>query len=175
MSVSSQAPPINLYNHSFGTHRQNDSSASSSSVTMSYARHGANSGMVAWRHHRKEISIDSIMSDFSGIHLGHPGLGDKMFNNAVDYGALTSISASPPESTGKPYVGNHSSFDFGSIIDDEQRSQEDSLFEKTHCRSSMSSDSLFGEDYHLKNGLLPPNPFRPVSVRSIERIHSPVK
>ena len=119
MSVSSQAPPINLYNHSFGTHRQNDSSASSSSVAMSYARHGANSGMVAWRRHRKEISIDSI--------------------------------------------------------DDEQRSQEDSLFEKSHCRSSMSSDSLFGEDYHLKNGLLPPNPFRPVSVRSIERIHSPVK
>ena len=56
---------------------------------MSYARHGANSGMVDWRCHRKEISIDSIMSDFSGIHLGHPGLGDKMFNNAVDYGALT--------------------------------------------------------------------------------------
>ena len=126
---------------------------------MSYARHGANSGMVAWRRHHKEISIDSIMSDFSRIHLGHPGLGDKMFNNAVDYRALTSISASPPESTGKHYVGNHSSFDFSSIIDNEQRSQEDSLFEKTHCRSSMSSDSLFGEDYHLKNGLLPPNQF----------------
>ena len=142
---------------------------------MSYTRHGANSGMVAWRRHHKEISIDSIMSDFSGIHLGRPGLGDKMFNNAVDYGALTSILASPLESTGKPYVGNCSSFDFGSIIDDEQRSQEDLLFEKTHCRSSMSSDSLFSEYYHLKNGLLPPNPFRPVSVRSIERIHSPVK
>ena len=82
-----------------------------------------------------------------------------MFNNAVDYGALTSITASPLESTGKPYVGNRSSFDFSSIIDDEQRSQEDSLFEKTHCRSSMSSDSLFSEDYHLKNGLLPPNQF----------------
>ena len=63
MSVSSQAPPINLYNHSFGTHRQNDSSVSSSSVVMSYARHSANSGMVAWTRHRREISVDSVMSD----------------------------------------------------------------------------------------------------------------
>ena len=63
MSVSSQAPPINLYNHSFGTHRRNDSSVSSSSVVMSYARHSANSGMVAWTRHRREISIDSVMSD----------------------------------------------------------------------------------------------------------------
>jgi serine/arginine repetitive matrix protein 2 len=99
MSVSSQAPPISLYNRSFATHRRNDSSASSSSVAMSYARHGANSGMAAWTRHRKEVSIDSVMSDFSGIHLGRPGLGDKMFSNAGDHGVLTSISASPPEST----------------------------------------------------------------------------
>jgi hypothetical protein len=35
MSVSSQGPPISLYNRSFGIHRRNDSSASSSSVAMS--------------------------------------------------------------------------------------------------------------------------------------------
>ena len=176
MSISSQAPPISLYNRSFGTHRRNDSSASSSSVAMSYARHGANSGMVAWTRHRREISVDSVMSDFSGIHLGRPGLGDKMFNNPADNGALTSISASPPESISRPHVGNRSSFDFDSIIDDEQRSsQEDSLFEKTHYRSSMSSDSVFGDDYHLQNGLLPPNQFRPVSVHSLRSIHSPEK
>jgi serine/arginine repetitive matrix protein 2 len=84
------------------------------------------------------------MSDFSGMHLGCPGLGDKMFNNGADLGPLTSISASPPESASKIHVRNHSSF--YSIIDDEQRSfqwQEDSLFEKTHYLSSMSSDSVF--------------------------------
>ena len=151
MSVSSQAPPISLYNRSFSTHRQNESSASSSSVAMSYARHGANSGMAAWTRHCKEVSIDSVMSDFSGIHLGHPGLGDKMFNNAADHGALTSISASPLDSTSRPCVGNRSSFDFDSIIDDKQRlSQEDSLFEKTHYQSSMSSDSVFGEPFQTQ-------------------------
>jgi serine/arginine repetitive matrix protein 2 len=173
MSVSSQGPPISLYNRSFGTHRRNDSSASSSSVAMSYARHGANSGMAAWTRHRKEVSADSVMSDFSGMHLGRPGLGDKMFNNAADLGPLTSISASPPEDTNRPQVGNRSSFD--SIIDDDQRSQEDSLFEKTHYRSSVSSDSVFGDDYHFQNGLLPPNQFRPLSVHSISSIHSPMK
>ena len=174
MSVSSQGPPISLYNRSFATHRRNDSSASSSSVAMSYARHGANSGMAAWTRHRKEVSVDSVMSDFSGMHLGRPGLGDKMFNNAGDLGPLTSISASPPESSTRLHVGNRSSFD--SIIDDEQRlSQEDSLFEKTHYRSSMSSDSVFGDDYHFQGGLLPPNQFRPVSVHSISSIHSPMK
>jgi serine/arginine repetitive matrix protein 2 len=173
MSVSSQGPPISLYNRSFGTHRRNDSSASSSSVAMSYARHGANSGMAAWTRHRKEVSVDSVMSDFSGIHLGHPGLGDKMFNNAADHGPLTSISASPPESTTRPHVGNHSSFD--SIIDEQRSSQEDSLFEKTHYRSSISSDSVFGDDYPFQSGLLPPNQFRPHSVHSISSIYSPMK
>ena len=171
MSVSSQAPPISLYNRSFGTHRRNDSNASSSSVALSYARHGANSGMAAWTRHRREVSIDSVMSDFSGMHLGRPGLGDKMFNNAADLGPLTTISASPPESVTSPHLGKS----FDSILDDEQRSSvEDSLFEKTHHRSSISSDSVFGED-PLQSGLLPPNQFRPLSVLSINSIHSPMK
>jgi serine/arginine repetitive matrix protein 2 len=86
------------------------------------------------------------MSDFSGMHLGRPGLDDKMFNNAADLGPLTSISASPPESASRLHVGNRSSFD--SIFDDEQRlSPEDMLFEKTRYRSSMSSDSVFGDDH----------------------------
>ena len=49
-----------------------NASASSSSVAMSYARHGANSGIAAWTCHRKEVSVNSIMSDFSGKHLGRP-------------------------------------------------------------------------------------------------------
>ena len=176
MSVSSQAPPISLYNRSFGAHRRNDSSASSSSVAMSYVRHGANGGMAAWARHRKEPSVDSIMSDFSGMHLGRPGLGDKMFNNGNDHGPLTSISASPPESVARLHIANRSSFD--SILDDEQRSSmEDSLFEKTNYRSSVSSEFVFGDvDSHpVQGGLLPPNHFRPVSVRSVGSNHSPMK
>ena len=75
----------------------------------------------------------------------------------------------------RPHVGNCSSSD--PIIDDDQRSQEDSLFEKTHYCSSMLSDSVFGDDYHFQNALLPPNQFRPVSVHShgISSIHSSMK
>ena len=56
-------------------------------------------------------------------------------------------------------------FIFDSIIDDKQRlSQDDSLFEKTHYRSSVSSDSVLGDDYPFQNNsLLPPNQlFRPL-------------
>ena len=98
---------------------------------------------VAWQlgHVIAKRSVDSVMSDFSGTHLGRPGLGDKMFSNAAaDHEPLTSISASPPENTIRPHVGNRSSFDFDSILDDEQiSSQEDSLFEKTHCRLTLCS------------------------------------
>jgi hypothetical protein len=45
---------LSRFNRSFGSHRQNDSNASSSSVALSYARHGADTGMAAWTHHRKE-------------------------------------------------------------------------------------------------------------------------
>jgi serine/arginine repetitive matrix protein 2 len=101
-----------------------------------------------WTHHRKEVSVDSVMSDFSGTHLGRPGLGDKMFSNPADPGPLTSISASPPESATSPHFAKS----FDSILDDKQRSSvEDSLFEKTH---HMLSDSVFGDDYSLQNGLL---------------------
>ena len=99
-----------------------------------------------------------------------------MFCNATaDYRPLTSISASPLESVTRPEVGNHSSFD--SIINDKQRSQKDSLFKKTHYHSSMSSDSVFGDDYHFQKGhLLPPNQlFQPLSVHSISSIHSLAK
>jgi hypothetical protein len=176
MSVTSQAPPISLYNRSFGHHRRNESSASSSSIAISYAKHGANSGFSAWARHRKEQSMDSVMSDFSAMHLGRPGIGDKMFDHAVDLGPLTSISASPQsglEVSGIAY--NHASYD--SIMDDEQRSSlEDSLFEKTGHRYSISSDSVFGDDasHPYEGRLLPPNQFRPLSILSLNSIHGPI-
>jgi len=95
------------------------------------------------------------MSDFSAVHLGRPGLGDKMFDSAADHGPLASISASPPESdASQRRFGRRNSFD--SIMDEEQRfSMEDSIFEKTGQPISVSDDLVFGDDYsHLyRSGL----------------------
>ncbi|KAJ6505350.1 hypothetical protein C8R45DRAFT_861122 [Mycena sanguinolenta] len=180
MSVSSQNPPISFYNYnrSFGSHRlsENDTSTSGSSLAHQYAAYGANGGLNAWARHRQQASVDSVMSDYSVSRLGRPGVGDKMFDTAVEHGhSLRAISASPPES--RRELRDRSSYD--SIIDEEQRSSmEDSLFEKTGHRSSMSSDSVFGyDDHHPPNGhLLPPHQFRPLSVLSFHNGgHSPMK
>ncbi|KAJ7772927.1 hypothetical protein DFH07DRAFT_913167 [Mycena maculata] len=179
MSVSSQGPPNSFYNYnrSFGNHRlsENDTSTSGSSLAHQYAAYGANGGRAAWAKHRQDSSMDSVLSDYSVARLGRPGVGDKMFDTAVERGMpLRAISASPPES--RSGMRNRSSFD--SIIDEERRSSmEDSLFEKTGHRSSMSSDSVFGyDDHNPPNGhLLPPNQFRPLSVLSINSVHSPMK
>ncbi|CAA7271227.1 unnamed protein product [Cyclocybe aegerita] len=120
------------------------------------------------------MSMDSVMSDFSGMHLGRPGLGDKMFDNAIDLGPLTSTTASPPESASQPQFQRRSSFD--SIMDDGPQSMEDSLFDKTGYRQSSSEDSVFGDDCsHPPGGLLPPHQFRPLSVMSDSSVHSPPK
>ncbi|KAJ4485212.1 hypothetical protein J3R30DRAFT_3696531 [Lentinula aciculospora] len=174
MSVISQGPPISLYNRSFG-HRRNDSSTSVSSMAHSYALHGTSGGRAAWAHHRQDASVDSMDSQFSAMHLGRPGIGDKMFDTAANFGApLTSISASPP---GSMYSQSRSSFD--SIMDDHPRtSLEDSLFDKTGQRMSVSSESVFGYDNssrYSKEHLLPQNAFRPVSYLSINSVHSPTQ
>ncbi|KAF8170708.1 hypothetical protein K438DRAFT_1982567 [Mycena galopus ATCC 62051] len=181
LSVSSQNPPISFYNYnrSFGNPAlsENDTSTSGSSLAHQYATYGANGGLKAWAKHRQQSSVDSVMSDYSVGRLGRPGVGDKMFDTAMDHRQpLRAISASPPESRGE--LRNRSSYD--SIIDEERRSSsmEDSLFEKTGHRSSMSSDSVFGyDDDHPPNGhLLPPHQFRPLSVLSFNNsVHSPVK
>ncbi|KAJ7785840.1 hypothetical protein B0H16DRAFT_1354701 [Mycena metata] len=178
MSVSSQGPPISFYNYnrSFGNHRlsENDTSTSGSSLAHQYAAYGADGGRAAWAKHRQDSSVDSMLSDFSVARLGRPGVGEKMFDTAGGM-PLRAISASPPES----HSGRNNRSSFDSIIDEERRSSmEDSLFEKTGHRSSMSSDSVFGYDeLHPPNGhLLPPHQFRPLSVLSMNTsIHSPMK
>ncbi|KAF7339245.1 hypothetical protein MVEN_02002300 [Mycena venus] len=180
MSVSSQGgPPISFYNYnrSYGDHRlsENDTSTSGSSLAHQYAAYGATGGRAAYARHRQDSSMDSVMSDFSVARLGRPGLGERMFDTAGGQ-PLRAISASPPES--RSDLRNRSSFD--SIIDEERRSSmEDSLFEKTGHRSSMSSDSVFGyDDHHMPNGhLLPPTAFRPLSVLSFNNStgHSPAR
>ncbi|KAF8867965.1 hypothetical protein CPB84DRAFT_1810241 [Gymnopilus junonius] len=166
MSVTSQAPPISLYNRSF-EHRRNDSSASTSSVAMSYVKH-------AWARHRKDQSFDSVVSDFSGMHLGRPGLGDKMFDMQAP---LTAISASPPESVSGSQEPLERRRSFDSIMDADPRPGEDSLFDKTGHRTSVSSESVFGDDYShpYEGSLLPPNHFRPLSVLSHSSVHSPMR
>ena len=66
------APPVSLYNrshHGHG-HRRGDSSGSVSSVTLSYALHGANGGHATWaKHSRNDPSIDSMISDYSFMRL----------------------------------------------------------------------------------------------------------
>ncbi|KAL1747929.1 hypothetical protein HDZ31DRAFT_60801 [Schizophyllum fasciatum] len=186
MSVVSQGPPISLYNRSFAGagHRRNDSGTSMSSLAHSYAMHGANGGRMAWAaRHRQEASVDSIMSDFSAMHLGRPGLGDKMFDNEVAQ-PLAAISASPDspgdsideqmDSIQRRMPGDRFSYD--SILDDDRRYTADSILERTDDHSSISDESIFG--YHgnsYRGHLLPPNQFRPLSMMSIGSIHSPAK
>lgn len=182
MSVSSVAPPISLYTRAYphgAGHRRNDSTASNSSIghsysySYSYARHNQ-----AWGpKHRRDMSIDSVSmgSEFSAAYIGRPGVGDKMFDRPGvgdkmfdaqgDLGPLTSITASPPESTSRSafrLVQEHHHLDvevteaydslpYDSIMDEERRYDEDgedSLFEKTGWeahRESIESDEVFGD------------------------------
>lgn len=176
LSISSQGPPISRYNRSH--HRRNDSNTSASSVAISYAMHGATGGRATWARHRQESSVDSVMSDFSAMHLGRPGLGDKMFERDNQM-PLSAIAASPCESVFAKAQrnANRSSFDYDSIIDHrEGGSNEDSLFDRSEYRSSMSSD-LFGNDFSQpnSNGLLPAGQFRPLSIISMHSAHAPME
>ena len=43
------------------------------------------------------VSIYSVLSDYSGVHLGRPGLGDKVSDSILEREVpLAAISASPP-------------------------------------------------------------------------------
>ena len=184
-SVTSLGPPVSLYNRSFAHHRRGDSSTSISSVAQSYAMCGANGGRAAWAKHRSDFSADSVLSDFSGARLGRPGLGDKMLESAFDHGMpLTAISASPPESlagsvrseriTSEEYEYRTT---YDSIMDSHNGPQkitvEDSIFEKTGYRTSVSSSdsTFFGKNSEGHN---PPR-YRPISSFSITSSHDPVK
>jgi len=83
-SITSLGPPVSLYSHSFAHHHQGDASISISIMAQSYAMCGVNGGQAAWAKHCPDFSVDSILSDFSGAHLGCPGLGDKMLKSTFD-------------------------------------------------------------------------------------------
>ena len=156
-SVTSIVPPVSIYNRSFGHHRRGDSSTSISSVAQTYAMGGANGSRTSWVKHCPEFSVDSILSNYSGARLGHPGLGDKMLESAFDYGTLLmAISASPPERLSGSILRSERItsgefeylIEYDSIMDSRNEPQkttvEDTIFEKTgHRMSVSSSDSTF--------------------------------
>ena len=168
-----------MYNRSYNHHR--DSTSSMGNVAQSYGQ----GRRASWARHRREVSIDSMVSDFSEVHLGRPGLGDKMLDSILERGMpLTAISASPPESptgsvqseqTRSAQYANCTSYDSIMSLDPElQRASnmEDSIFEKTGHRTSVSSsDSAF----FSVDSLHAPPKFRPLSSFSIASVHSPPK
>ncbi|KAF9219060.1 hypothetical protein BS17DRAFT_439592 [Gyrodon lividus] len=185
VSVASLGPPISFYNRSFAHHRRGDSSTSMSSLAQSYANCGANGGRAAWAKHRPNLSVDSMLSDFSGAYLARPGLGDKMLDSALDRGMpLTAISASPPESLAGSIRSdrmheyeNPTSYD--SIMDSQyglyKSAPEDSIFEKTGYRTSVSSSdsSFFEQNLGDAADINNPPRYRPISSLSIASVHSP--
>ncbi|PPQ74616.1 hypothetical protein CVT24_004162 [Panaeolus cyanescens] len=209
MSVSSQAPPISLYNRSFGRHHHSRNDSSNSMSSFSFVRPSNVPGFR--RQHGRDMSVDSIMSDFSGMHLGRPGVGEKMFDMGNDFlnAPLSAISASPENSfsasvSSNPGLNSHSnddadtsefnldsqsqshlqanrtSFEYDSLIDGTRDASsglpEDSLFDKTgyNPRISMDGDSVFGHDEYSRR-LYAPRQFRPLSMLSVNSVHSPVK
>ncbi|CDO70210.1 hypothetical protein BN946_scf184942.g10 [Trametes cinnabarina] len=177
LSIASNAPPVSLYNRSFAGHRRNDSNTSASSIALSYAMHGAGGGRPNWAQHSRDYSVDSIMSDYSERPMARPGLGDKMFETS--HGApLSAIAASPDSAYSmSDREANRTSWD--SIMDNENEryaSAEDSLFDKTRNRNSVSSESVFGFDPYAQYTRPPPShQFRPLSMMSEMSVHSPPK
>ena len=151
ISTSSIAPPVSIYNRSFGVHRGIDSGSGVGSGAHGHAAFGLSGGnRSSWApSHRRELSADSVMSDISA-RVARPTLGDKMLDSRHDYCVpLTSITASPAESM--PYddsyqrVRRRNSFD--SIMDDEHPSYSiDSIMDQSNRRTSSTFESAFGQD-----------------------------
>lgn len=98
-------------------------------------------GMVSTSRGR----VNRFFGEFSAMHLGRPGLGDKIFDKWEQSMPLLAISASPPEGLSNESIMKRASFD--SILDNDRRSSmDDSIFDKTGNRSSMSSEFVFGGD-----------------------------
>ncbi|KAK0475256.1 hypothetical protein IW261DRAFT_1422569 [Armillaria novae-zelandiae] len=165
LSVSSQFPPNSRYNRSFGVdfgggHRRDDSINNMSSVATSHAMHGASTENSAWtKHHRPQ---DSTASEFSAaMHLGRPGIGDKMFDN-------------PPPETVK------SSFDSIMDVDGPRSEVMDCSFDQTGVGSTEGGESesvsRHGQGYQCQ-GAYPTLPMiRPLSMLSMHdrSVHSPI-
>jgi len=172
------APPVSMYNrsHHGHSHRRGDSSASVSSVALSYALHGANGGRATWaKHSRNDPSIDSMISDYSFMRLSRPGLGDKMLESEFDHGVpLSAISASPNQSFDNGLYDQYQYPErtvFDSIMDTIRSMACDSLMDDSSEKVS-STDSVFFENSRISSeGYSLQSRFRPVSIISIDSSH----
>jgi serine/arginine repetitive matrix protein 2 len=151
ISTTSIAPPVSIYNRSFGVHRGIDSGSGVGSGAHGYAAFGlAGGNRSSWApSHRRELSADSVMSDISAC-APRPTLGDKMLDSRHDYCVpLTSITASPPESvpSDDSYQRVRCRGSFDSIMDDERPSySRDSIMDQSNRRTSSTFDFAFGQD-----------------------------
>ena len=146
MSTTSIAPPVSIYNRSFGAHRRIDSASSLGSILQAHPSYGLSGGnRSSWApSHKRVRSTDSVLSDMS-VRMSRPTLGDKMLDSRHDYCLpLASIAASPPESEepGRSckHIKGRSSFD--SIVEKERHwRSRDSIIDQG---SSVSPESVFG-------------------------------
>jgi len=158
MSVGSQMPPVSLYNR------------------------GSNDGVGSKQ--ASCVSIDSVMSDFSMMRLGRPGLGDKMFEDQQGT-PLSAIAASPTLSVASPFSGadSPSRYEFDSVMDDgpsEPKSAgvEDSIFDRTgyNKMNSVTTEEVFGAQEEVEVPRAQPEPqYRPLSILDFGRLRRPAK
>jgi serine/arginine repetitive matrix protein 2 len=150
ISTTSIAPPVSIYNRSFGVHRGIDSGSGVGSGAHGFAAFGPTGGnRSSWApSHRRELSADSVMSD-SSARAPRPTLGDKMLDSRQDYCVpLTSITASPAESmpSDNSYQRVRCRRSFDSIMDDERPYSRDSIMDPTDRRTSSTFDFAFGQE-----------------------------
>ena len=163
ISTTSVAPPVSIYNRSFGVHRGIDSGSGVGSGTHGYAAFGlAGGNRSSWApSHRRKSSADSVMSDVSA-RIPRPTLGDKMLDSKHDYCVpLTSITASPADSvfSDDSYQRVRCRRSLDSIMDDEPPSySRDSFIGPTDRRTSSTFDFAFGQDG--SHSMHPQNQFR---------------
>ena len=149
LSTASIAPPVSIYNRSFGAHRGIDSASSIGSTLQAHASVGLSGGNhSSWAPgHKRERSADSMLSGMS-IRMSRPTLGDKMLDSRHDYCLpLTSIAASPFESEASDrsyeHISRRGSFD--SIVQKEHHwRSRDSIIDQVNPGSSANSEPVFG-------------------------------
>jgi hypothetical protein len=131
-------PPVSLHNPRrsiyVSKHRRNGSADSGW-------------GRADWAAHRRNSSVDSVVSNVSVSRIARPGLGERMFQ--LDGGVqLTSITGSPPDEPDRAerYTEHSRQPSLDSLLDSEANTSYDSIFHSSieHNRSSSTStDSIF--------------------------------
>ena len=173
--ISVISRPVSIYSKDFTVDSRTDTSASSSSAAP-YLTHGAIGGRAAWARHRHDPSIDSVVNDLSGLKLGRPGLGEKMFNATFPQDMSPSCVSSSLSDYDQSSQVVSSEFSRNSVCDsimdvDEAGSPGHHTYDKTNQQTSDLAPSVFGDT--SAHGFLPPS--KPLSVLSTLSVQSPPK